>query len=162
MPMYGALLTALTLSLTLETYYQYNWNRPAGRVNALRAYDVRANSFSIQQAAAVLENAPDRAAGRPFGLRVDLQYGQATEALQGSPANEPLTHVSYAATGKLSLDADISRASNQRTSSDPAATSSGSASTRDSRRPRPTRWRSATSTSTTRASSAASHRRCRR
>jgi hypothetical protein len=79
----------LTLNLTLESYYQYNWNRPAGRVNLLRAYDTRANSFSIQQAAFVLESAPDRAVGRPFGLRLDLQFGQATEALQGAAANEP-------------------------------------------------------------------------
>jgi len=78
-----------TLSATLEGYYQWDTNRPPDRVIPLRAYDTRANSFSLQQAALVIEQAPDRDAKRPFGLRLDLQFGQATEALQGSPANEP-------------------------------------------------------------------------
>ncbi len=78
-----------TLSATLEGYYQWDNNRPSDRVVPLRAYDTRANSFSLQQAAFVIEQAPDRPAGRPFGLRLDFQFGQATEALQGSPANEP-------------------------------------------------------------------------
>lgn len=77
-----------TLSAALEGYFQWDTNRPPDRVIPLRAYDTRANSFSLQQAALVIEQAPDRSAGRPFGLRLDLQYGQATAALQGSPANE--------------------------------------------------------------------------
>ena len=34
-------------------------------------------------------SAPDVTAGRRFGRRVDLQFGQATETVQGGPANEP-------------------------------------------------------------------------
>jgi hypothetical protein len=75
--------------MTFEGYYQYNWNQPHDRVNLLRAYDTRANVFSIQQTAIVVESAPDVEAGRRFGARVDLQFGQATETVQGSPANEP-------------------------------------------------------------------------
>ncbi|HKS42125.1 MAG TPA: outer membrane beta-barrel protein, partial [Blastocatellia bacterium] len=60
----------------------------AGRINLLRAYDVMSNSFSLNQAAFIIERAPDVKAGRRFGLRLDLQYGQATETLQGSAANE--------------------------------------------------------------------------
>ena len=52
---------------TLEGYYQYNWNRPPDRVNLLRAYDTRANTFGIQQAALVVESAPDVEAGRRYG-----------------------------------------------------------------------------------------------
>jgi hypothetical protein len=74
---------------TLEGYYQYDWNRPPDRVLALRAYDTRTNVFSIQQAAFVIDAAPDISAGRRYGLRADLQFGQATETVQGSPANEP-------------------------------------------------------------------------
>jgi hypothetical protein len=74
---------------TLEGYYQYNWNRPPDRTVALRAYDTRSNSFSIQQAALVVDSPPAVADGRRYGLRVDLQFGQATETVQGSPANEP-------------------------------------------------------------------------
>ena len=45
--------------------------------------------FGIQQAALVVESAPDVDEGRRFGARVDLQFGQATETVQGGPANEP-------------------------------------------------------------------------
>lgn len=77
-----------TFNLTFDGYYGYNFNKPAGRINLLRAYDVTSNSFSLNQAAIIIERAPDVKAGRRFGLRLDLQYGQATETLQGSAANE--------------------------------------------------------------------------
>jgi len=78
-----------TLNLTVDGYYAYNFNHPVGRVNALRAYDVLSNLFSLNQAAAIFEHAPDVAAGRRWGGRLDMQFGQATETLQGNPANEP-------------------------------------------------------------------------
>jgi len=81
-------LQGTTLNLTFDGYYAYNFNRPVGRVNLLRAYDVSSNSFSLNQATVVLERAPDTPVGRRFGARLDLQYGQATEAVQGSAANE--------------------------------------------------------------------------
>src|SRR5208283_1141652 len=54
----------------------------------LRAYDVTSNAFSLNQADVVLENPVDPANGKPIGLRLDLQFGQATETLQGSASNE--------------------------------------------------------------------------
>jgi len=78
-----------TLNLGLDTYYDYNFNAPLGRVNLLRAYDVLSNEFSLNQASMVLEHAPDVSAGRRWGARLDLQFGQATDTLQGNPANEP-------------------------------------------------------------------------
>jgi len=84
---------SLTFNVTFEGYYEYNWNRPANRVNVLRAYDTRANTFGIQQAALAIESAPDRTENRPFGLRLDLQFGQATSTVQGSPVNEPRPEV---------------------------------------------------------------------
>lgn len=82
-------LEGLHVGVTLESFYEYNWNRPYDRVNLLRAYDTRANTFGLQQAAIVIEQAPDAEAGRRFGARVDLQFGQATETVQGSAVNEP-------------------------------------------------------------------------
>src|SRR5260370_19043925 len=64
-----------------------------GRVNVLRAYDVSSNAFSLNQASLILKHDPDPAAGRRFGGRLDLQFGQATETLQGSGANEPRPEV---------------------------------------------------------------------
>jgi Putative beta-barrel porin-2, OmpL-like. bbp2 len=82
-------LHGATLNFALDEYYGYNFNRPVGRVNALRAYDVLSNNISLNQADLVFERAPDAGAGRPFGVRIDLQFGQATDTLQGNPANEP-------------------------------------------------------------------------
>ena len=75
--------------VTFEGYYQFNWNRPHDRINLLRAYDTRHNVFSIQQTAVIVDSAPNVEEGRRFGARVDLQFGQATETVQGSAANEP-------------------------------------------------------------------------
>ena len=83
----------IQFGVALEGYYQYNWNRPYDRVIPLRAYDTRANVFSIQQAAILVESALDVDAGRRFGARIDLQFGQATETVQGSPVNEPRPEV---------------------------------------------------------------------
>jgi hypothetical protein len=78
-----------TVNLALDTYYEYNFNDPVGRVNLLRAYDVLSNEFSLNQAAVIFEHAPDPGGGRRWGGRLDLQFGQATDTLQGNPSNEP-------------------------------------------------------------------------
>ena len=82
-----------TINLAVDGYYGYNFNQPVGRVNLLRAYDVSSNSFSLNQANLVIERAPDVSAGRRFGGRLDLQFGQATDTLQGNAANEPRPQV---------------------------------------------------------------------
>jgi len=82
-----------TFNVTLDGYYGYNFNRPVGGVNLLRAYDPTSNSFNLSQAAVIIEQAPNVEAGRRFGARLDLQYGQATETVQGNPANEPRPQV---------------------------------------------------------------------
>ena len=73
----------------LDGYYSYNFNAPVGRVNLLRAYDVLSNNFSLNQADIIFEHAPNLDEDRRWGARVDLQFGQATDTLQGNPANEP-------------------------------------------------------------------------
>ena len=82
-------LAGTTFNFVLDGYYGYNFNAPIGRANLLRAYDVTSNGFSLNQAAVVIENAPDPAHGKRFGARLDLQFGQATATLQGNPVNEP-------------------------------------------------------------------------
>src|SRR5271155_4678159 len=63
----AGLLAGTTVNLLLDTYYEYNFNSPIGRANLLRAYDVSSNSFSLNQAAVVVENAPDPEAGKRWG-----------------------------------------------------------------------------------------------
>lgn len=86
-------LDGVTFAVGLDGYYAWNSDRPVGRINLLRAYDVSSNSFSLNQASAILERAPDVDKGRRVGLRLDLMFGQATETLQGSGANEPRPQV---------------------------------------------------------------------
>ena len=78
-----------TVNVNLDGYYGYNFNRPYTATNALRAYDVSHNSLSINQAGLIVERTPSLERGRRVGGRLDLMFGQATETLQGSPANEP-------------------------------------------------------------------------
>jgi len=78
-----------TVNIGLDGYYSYNFNAPIGRVNLLRAYDVLSNNFNLNQASVIFDHSPDLAAGRRFGGRLDLQFGQATDTLQGNPSNEP-------------------------------------------------------------------------
>ncbi len=86
-------LDGVTFAVGLDGYYAWNGDRPVGRINLLRAYDVSSNSFSLNQATVILERAPDVDKGRRMGLRLDLMFGQATETLQGSGANEPRPQV---------------------------------------------------------------------
>ena len=78
-----------TLNYFFDGYYEFNFNQPPGRVNYLRAYDVLSNVISINQADLVLDWQPNVSEGRRYGARLDLQFGQATDTLQGNPANEP-------------------------------------------------------------------------
>ena len=79
----------IVFGVGFEGFYQYNWNTPSDRINLLRAYDTRSNVFGIQQANLIVESAPAVDKGRRFGARVDLQFGMATETVQGGAANEP-------------------------------------------------------------------------
>src|SRR5271157_720834 len=81
-------LKGTTTNVMVDAYYGYNFNQPIGRVNALRAYDVLSNAFSLNQAAIVFERTANPDAGRRWGTRLDLQFGQATASSQGSPSNE--------------------------------------------------------------------------
>ena len=75
-----------TINVAVDGYYLYNFNEPIGRVNLLRAYTVSSNSFSLSQASLILERLPT--VESRVGGRIDLQFGQITETLQGSSANE--------------------------------------------------------------------------
>lgn len=89
LPLPSQLPGGATLNYVFDGYYGYDFNHPIGRVQYLRAYDVLSNAFSINQAGVVLALDPDVEKGRRYGVRLDLQFGQATETLQGNPANEP-------------------------------------------------------------------------
>jgi Putative beta-barrel porin-2, OmpL-like. bbp2 len=84
-----AVLAGTTVNLLLDGYYEYNFNRPVGRINLLRPFDPTSNNFTLSQGLVVIERAPDPANGRRWGARLDLMFGQTTEGLSGNPLNEP-------------------------------------------------------------------------
>jgi Putative beta-barrel porin-2, OmpL-like. bbp2 len=89
----GTLPGGATLNYYLDSYYEYNFNSPVGRVNSLRAFDTLSNTFSLNQADFIFALDPDLSAHRRYGFRVDLQFGQATETLQGNPSAEPRSDI---------------------------------------------------------------------
>jgi len=78
----------------LDGYYEYNFNRPPGRANDLRAYDVLGNVFSINQADLVFALDPDLTTKRRYGVRLDLQFGQATETYKAIPSTSTSGYLS--------------------------------------------------------------------
>jgi hypothetical protein len=78
-----------TVNLMLDSYYSFNTNRPSPPVNQLRAFDSVHNSFNLNQATLVVEQQTSLTSRRYAGGRVDFQFGQATDLLQGSASNEP-------------------------------------------------------------------------
>lgn len=107
------LLDQTTFNFLFDGYYGFNFNFPIGRTNLLRSYDVSSNSFSLNQADVVIEKAADPANGKHFGARLDLQFGQATQTLQGSAINEPRPDIyrnifqaygTFAPTSNLTID----------------------------------------------------------
>ncbi len=86
-------LKGTTINVSVDGYYAWNFNRPVGRVNLLRAYDVSSNAFGLNQAALIFERTPDVDAGRRYGARLDLQFGQATASSQGNSVNEPRPNI---------------------------------------------------------------------
>ena len=67
----------------VDGYYSYNFNKPAGRTNVLRNFDVRNNEFALNLAELVIEKKPDPLNSR-LGFRIDLDYGRATDIVHAS------------------------------------------------------------------------------
>lgn len=82
-----------TTSVSLDVYFARNLNRPWTLTNQLRAFDVSASGFSVNQAGVVFERTVDPANGRRFGGRLDLMFGQAAETLMGNTGSEPRPNV---------------------------------------------------------------------
>ncbi|HEY0004779.1 MAG TPA: outer membrane beta-barrel protein [Pyrinomonadaceae bacterium] len=66
----------------IDTYYAYNFNRPANRVNAFRSFDSRHHQFAFNVAEIAFEKTPEE--DSRFGFRVDLDFGPAADFLSGT------------------------------------------------------------------------------
>ncbi len=84
----SSIFSGATINAYVDGYYGYNFNRPLGRINLLRADDVLDNNFSLNQTGLVIERSTDASLSKRFGYRLDLMFGQNTETLQGGAQNE--------------------------------------------------------------------------
>jgi hypothetical protein len=73
-----------TVNFYLDTYFDWNTNRPPGGFEALRVYNASANNFSVNQTGLMVERLPNVAEGRRWGYRLDLMHGQASELLHST------------------------------------------------------------------------------
>jgi len=60
-------LRGTTINLALDTYYEYNFNDPVGRVNLLRAYDVLQQRVQLESGRSRPRTCTRRRAGRRWG-----------------------------------------------------------------------------------------------
>ncbi len=90
----------------VDTYFSFNFDRPASHTNQLRNFDLTENQFKVANA----EVSITKAAG-PVGFRVDLDFGPTNDLVQtgdgGSLANVGQAYVTYVAPvgAGLTLDA---------------------------------------------------------
>ena len=62
----------------VDSYFSFNFGRPAGHVNRLRNFDVTENQIAVSNAEIAVTKAP-----APVGFRVDLDFGPANDIVQG-------------------------------------------------------------------------------
>lgn len=78
-----------SFNMLIDGYYGFNFNQPHDGINQVRAFDPSHNQFILSQGAIVLERPVNVDAGRRWGGRIDLMFGQTSNELIGSGAFEP-------------------------------------------------------------------------
>lgn len=89
-PLPTSLPGGATINHMLDGYYEYNFNRPPGRANDLRAYDVLGNVFSINQADLVFALDPDVSAKGDMGFASTCSFVKPRRPCKAIP---PTSHV---------------------------------------------------------------------
>lgn len=67
---------SIRFSGLVDTYTDYSPDHPASGFNAVRNFDVRANSFQLNMARIMIESDP-----APLGFKLDLGFGRAMDYL---------------------------------------------------------------------------------
>lgn len=111
---FSSLLTGWRTHGFVDTYYSFNFNRPASRRNQLRNFDVQSHELAINVLEIVLEKPV--AENTRTGFRFDLNLGPSTGLIHGTDPgrNEISKHIQQAyatlaflSGGNLSVDAGI-------------------------------------------------------
>jgi hypothetical protein len=99
---------AVTITGFVDTYFEYNFDRPKSRINELRNFDVSDEQFIVSMA----EVSVQRAAS-PVGFRIDFDMGQGNDIVQsgapGSLANLRQAYVTLVAPVGSGLTIDMGK-----------------------------------------------------
>ena len=71
----SGLLGPTTLSGFIDTYYGYNSNQPASRINQYHNFEINSAQFGLNMIELVADKAPDATASR-LGYHIALGFGQ--------------------------------------------------------------------------------------
>ena len=83
---------AVTITGFVDTYFEYNLDRPTTHVNELRNFDVTDEQFTVAMAEIQIQRA-----AAPVGFTVDLDFGQANDIAQsGEPGSLANVRQAYA------------------------------------------------------------------
>jgi len=90
---------AVTVTGFVDTYFEYNLDRPKSHINELRNFDVTDEQFKVALAEVQVQRATS--ATSPVGFLVDLDFGEANDIVQsgapGSLANVRQAYVTLVA-----------------------------------------------------------------
>jgi hypothetical protein len=107
----AGLLGPTTISGFVDTYYGYNSNQPAGRINAYHNFDINSGQFGLNMIELVADKAPDATASR-VGYHIALGFGQAmnqVNATEIGPGGTELNFDQYLKEGYLEYLAPVGK-----------------------------------------------------
>ena len=107
----SGLLGPTTLSGFVDTYYGYNSNQPANRINQYHNFEINSGQFGLNMIELVADKAPDAAASR-LGYHIALGFGQAmnqVNATEIGPGGTELNFDQYLKEGYLEYLAPVGK-----------------------------------------------------
>jgi hypothetical protein len=107
----AGLLGPTTISGFIDTYYGYNSNQPAGRVDTYHNFDINSAQFGLNMLELVADKAPDATASR-VGYHIALGFGQAmnqVNATEIGPGGTELNFDQYLKEGYLEYLAPVGK-----------------------------------------------------
>ncbi len=107
----SGLLGPTTLSGFVDTYYSYNSNQPANRINQYQNFEINSGQFGLNMIELVADKAPDATASR-LGYHIALGFGQAVNQVNATeigPGGTELNFDQYLKEGYLEYLAPVGK-----------------------------------------------------
>ncbi len=91
----SGLLGSTTVSGFVDTYYGYNSNQPANRINQYHNFEINSGQFGLNMIELVADKAPDATASR-LGYHIALGFGQAMNQVNATEIGPGGTESNFA------------------------------------------------------------------